>query len=184
MFKTKTDAHGDLARLKARLVACENEQVFGVDYQLTFAAVMDMSMVKILIALAATWGVLAKHGDIPNAYVKAKKESHLEIFLQIPQGMDIDQETMNKLGVSSKNELSLELCKSLYGLKQAGRLLSQLLYAKLCDAGFTQCVSNMCLYWKLDGKGIVVVGVYVNDLLVTGTNAAAVDCFFEGLSSL
>ena len=32
VFKTKTDAHGEIERLKARLVACGNEQVFGVDY--------------------------------------------------------------------------------------------------------------------------------------------------------
>ena len=42
---------------------------------------MDMSTFKVLLALAATWGVPAKHGDILNAYVKANKESHLEIFL-------------------------------------------------------------------------------------------------------
>ncbi|CAH0473990.1 unnamed protein product [Peronospora belbahrii] len=48
--------------------------------------------------------VPAKHGDIPNAYVKADKESHLEIFSQIPQSMDIDEATMKDLGVSSKND--------------------------------------------------------------------------------
>uniref|UniRef100_A0AAV1U887 Integrase catalytic domain-containing protein n=1 Tax=Peronospora matthiolae TaxID=2874970 RepID=A0AAV1U887_9STRA len=76
---TKTDAQGDLEQLKARLVACGNEQVLGVDYTLTFAAVMDLSTVKVILALAATWGVPAKHGDIPNAYVEADKEPHLRI---------------------------------------------------------------------------------------------------------
>ena len=42
----------------------------------------------------------------------------------------------------------------------------------------------MRLYWKRDEKDIVVVGVYVDDLLVIGTDAAAVDRCFEGLSSL
>ena len=67
VYKTKIDAHGDLESYKARLVACGNQHVFGIDYQLTFAAVMDMSTVKVIIALAATWNVPAKHGDIPNA---------------------------------------------------------------------------------------------------------------------
>uniref|UniRef100_A0AAV1TE28 Reverse transcriptase Ty1/copia-type domain-containing protein n=1 Tax=Peronospora matthiolae TaxID=2874970 RepID=A0AAV1TE28_9STRA len=48
---------------------------------------MDMSTVKVLLALAATWGVPAKHGDIPNAYVKADKEPNLEVLLQVPQAM-------------------------------------------------------------------------------------------------
>ena len=73
--------------MKALLVACGNEQVFKVDYQLTFADVIDMSTVKVILALAAIWGVPAKHGDIPNAYVKADKEAHWEILLQVPQEM-------------------------------------------------------------------------------------------------
>ena len=62
-----------MERHKARLVDCGNEQVFGVDYALTFAAVMDMTPVKVILALAATWGVPAKHGDVPNAYVKQRR---------------------------------------------------------------------------------------------------------------
>ena len=77
MFITKTNAHGDLERLKPRLVAYGNEQFFGVGYLLTFAAVMDMSTVKVLLALAATWGVPAKHGDMPNAYVKLIKSLNM-----------------------------------------------------------------------------------------------------------
>ena len=78
VFKTKTTADGGLYWHKARLVACGNEQVFGVDYALTFAAVMDMITVKAILALAATWGVPALHVDVSNSYVKAEKELHLE----------------------------------------------------------------------------------------------------------
>ena len=84
VYKTKRDANGELKRYKARLFACGNEQVFGCDYNITFAVVMDMSSVKIILALARKWRVPAKHGDIPNAYVKAEKEPELRIFLRIP----------------------------------------------------------------------------------------------------
>ena len=184
VFKTKTDAHGYLERLEARLVACGNEQVFGIYYHLNFAAVMDMATVKVLLAFVATWGVPAKHGDIPNTYVKADKESNIEILLQVTQAMEVDESTLKKLGAASNKELALELRKRLYGLKQAGRLWSHLLDAKLCSAEFTQCVVDICLYWKRDGNDTVVVGVYVDDLLATGTGAAAVDRFFYILASL
>uniref|UniRef100_A0AAV1VG86 Reverse transcriptase Ty1/copia-type domain-containing protein n=1 Tax=Peronospora matthiolae TaxID=2874970 RepID=A0AAV1VG86_9STRA len=42
----------------------------------------------------------------------------------------------------------------------------------------------MCFYWKRDGDDLVVVGVYVDDLLATGTSAAAVERFFASLASL
>ncbi|CAI5725092.1 unnamed protein product [Peronospora effusa] len=42
----------------------------------------------------------------------------------------------------------------------------------------------MCLYWKQDGSDLVVAEVYVDDLLATGTNAAAVDRYFTSLGNL
>ncbi|OWY96471.1 Pol Polyprotein [Phytophthora megakarya] len=37
----------------------------------------------------------------------------------------------------------------------------------------------MCLYFKYDGPDTVVVGVYVDDLLVTATREELVDKFFR-----
>uniref|UniRef100_A0AAV1UCR1 Integrase catalytic domain-containing protein n=1 Tax=Peronospora matthiolae TaxID=2874970 RepID=A0AAV1UCR1_9STRA len=124
---TKTDADGAIQRFKTRLVACGNEQVHGVDYGLTFAAVMELSTVKVIIVLALRWGVPARHGDIPNAYVKADKEKHLDIYLAIPQEMKIQDGTLRQFGVQDKLHLALKLKKSLHGLKKAGLLWSLLL---------------------------------------------------------
>lgn len=78
----------------------------------------------------------------------------------------------------------LRLAKSLYGLKQAGRLWSQLLHNHLLAACFTQAISDMCLYFKHDGPDMVVVGVYVDDLLVTATREELVGKFFEDMAAL
>ena len=50
VFKTTHDAEGDIERLEAILVACGNEQVFGVNFGVTFAALKDMSRVKTVFA--------------------------------------------------------------------------------------------------------------------------------------
>nr|CCA24594.1 PREDICTED: copia proteinlike putative [Albugo laibachii Nc14] len=184
VFKTKTDGDGSIERFKAPLVACDNEQVFGVDYGLTFAAVMELSTVKVLLILALRWGVPARHGDIPNAYVKEGKEQQLEIFLAIPQGMIVVESVLNKLGVDTKDKLALRLKKSLYGLKQAGRLWSQLQHANLVDAGFTRCLTDMCLYLKHQDSETTIVGVYVDDLLVTVSKIILVREFFDEMRSL
>lgn len=55
---------------------------------------MDLSTVKVILALAASWGVPAAHGDILNAYVKAHKKPYLRIFLQLPRGMRVSEETL------------------------------------------------------------------------------------------
>uniref|UniRef100_A0AAV1T6C9 Uncharacterized protein n=1 Tax=Peronospora matthiolae TaxID=2874970 RepID=A0AAV1T6C9_9STRA len=47
-------ADKDLGRHKARLVACGNKPVIDVQYTLTLAAFMDMTTMKVILALAAT----------------------------------------------------------------------------------------------------------------------------------
>ena len=118
VYETKTDADGAIEQFKARLVACGNERVYGVDYGLTFSAVMELSTVKAILVIALRWGVPARHGDIPNAYVKADKEEHLDIYLAIPQGMKIQDGTLRQFGVQGKSYLALKLKKSLWA--QAG----------------------------------------------------------------
>ena len=60
---------------------------------------------------------------------------------------------------------------------QAGRLWSQLLHNKLEEDGFSRCATDMFLYYKRMGNDMKVVGVYVDDLIVTATTAALVQGF-------
>lgn len=71
---TKTNANGYNERYKAWLVVCGNEELFGVDYNLTFAAVMDLATVKLIVILSRRCNVSARHGDVRSAYVKTEKE--------------------------------------------------------------------------------------------------------------
>lgn len=66
---------------------------------------MDLLTVKVILALAAAWVVPAKHGDISNAYVNDNKEGNLQIYLKMPQGMSVSDETLREQGVKSKAEM-------------------------------------------------------------------------------
>lgn len=54
-FKMKTDAEGQVECFEDRIVFCGNEQKIGVDYFIVAAAIMDMSTVKIVLALDLFW---------------------------------------------------------------------------------------------------------------------------------
>nr|CCA15801.1 hypothetical protein TcasGA2_TC004282 [Albugo laibachii Nc14] len=164
VLKTKTDANGDVERYKARLVTCGNEQLSGVDYTLTFAAVMDLSTVKVILVLSRRWNVPARHGDVPNAIVNAENEPHYDVYMKVPKGMKID-------------EMDLKRCR-------ANDLIKLELLLKLCKAGFTQCTTNICLYFKKDKDELTILGVYVDGLLATGISRDAVDKFFKVISAL
>ena len=116
------NASGSIERYKARLVAGGDDQVLGRDYNLTFAAFLDMTSGKIIHAVARLWNVRARHFDVPSAYLKAYKEEEIEIYMRVPEGMTISDDQLRKLNVTNAGETCLRLIKSLYGLKQAGRL--------------------------------------------------------------
>lgn len=98
--------------------------------------------------------------------------------------MVVPEEVLRACGVNSYKKLALRLKKSLYGLKQAGRLWSQLLHARLVELGFTRCITDMCLYHKRDGNDMTIVGVYVDDLLVTASKPDLVEDFFVTMNIL
>jgi hypothetical protein len=174
VFKLKLDADGAIERYKARLVARGDQQIEGVNYQDTFSPVMDMTTARIIFALGILWGNPPRHGDIPVAYTRASPEENLEIYMHPPQGMKFTAEE----SASGGNKPVLKLMKNIYGLKQAGRLWHPMLSAKLLELQYKQSSVDMCLYFKVNNTTNILVGVYVDDLLVTSNDAALIEEFF------
>ena len=112
--------------------------MLGRDYNLKFAAVLDMTSGKIIVAVDRLWDVRASHFDVPSAYLKAYKEEEIEIYMRVLEGMTISVDQLRRLNVTDASDTCLRLIKGLYGLKQAGLLCNQLLDQTLNDAGFAQ----------------------------------------------
>ena len=67
-------------------------------------------------------------------------------------------------------ELGLLLLKSIYGLKQAPQLFNQLFHEALISLGLTQLKSEPCVYFSVRNGLFLLVGVFVDDSLITGTD--------------
>jgi hypothetical protein len=119
---TKKKSDGSIERYKARAVACGNEQVYGRYYDIVFSAVVDMTVIKLLMAIAVTWNVDAIHADAPNAYVQAELGEDYDLYMELPMGMRLTREMLIDSKVDRGDVVVLKLRKSLYELKQAGRL--------------------------------------------------------------
>ena len=61
-----------------------------------------------------------------------------------------------------------KLVRSLYGLKQAPKQWHQKFDNALLSYGFTVCMSDKCLYWKLLNDSYVILCLYVDDILIFG----------------
>lgn len=71
----------------------------------------------------------------------------------------------------------LHLIKALYGLRQAPRAWYTKLDSSLLGLGFRRSDSEHAVYLRGDGVHRLVVGVYVDDLVITGGNASDIDKF-------
>jgi IS30 family transposase len=157
IFSIKHNADGSINRYKARLVAKEFTQSYGVDYEETFAPVAKLNSVRVLLSLEANLDWPLHQLDIKNAFLNGELEE--EVYMQIPSGLE-SPGTANMV---------CRLRKSLYGLKQSPRAWFDRLTKVVKQDGFVQCQTDHTMFVKhsLDGK-IALFIVYVDDIVITG----------------
>jgi hypothetical protein len=142
-------------------------QQAGVDFDEVFAPVARMESVRMLLAAAAQEGWFVHHMDVKSAFLNGELKE--EVYVQQPPGFV----------AAGHEEKVLKLNKALYGLRQAPRAWNVKLDSSLQVKGFTRCASEHGMYTRGAGEARVVVGVYVDDLIITGANSAVVEKFKE-----
>ena len=155
VFNIKMNPDGSIKRYKARLVAQGFSQTYGVDYFDTFAPVVSINSVRLLLALATIHDWDTRQLDIETAYLNADVKE--DIYMRCIPGYHIPANCVLKLN------------KSLYGLKQAGKNWHDHVSQFLLDIGMTRSSIDPCLFLfhRSDGK-IALLSIYVDDILITG----------------
>jgi hypothetical protein len=85
--------------------------------------------------------------------------------------------------IPSKEGKVLRLRKALYGLRQELRVWNAKLDSTLKGMGFGQSPHEAAIYRWGNGGNALLVGVYVDDLVITGTKDAKVAAFKEEMKA-
>jgi hypothetical protein len=115
-----------------------------------------MESVRLLLALAAQEGWKVHHMDMKSAFLNGDLKE--EVYVRQLAGFIITDQEGNVL----------RLRKALYGLRQAPRAWNSKLDDTLKKMDFIQSEHEHAMYRRSHDDDILLVGVYVDDLVIMG----------------
>ena len=158
IFKKKMKTDGTIDKYKARLVIKGYKQREGLDYFDTYSPVTRITSIRMVLAIAAIRNLEVHQMDVKTAFLNGNLEE--EIYMEQPEGF-----------IAKRQEKKVcKLVKSLYGLKQAPKQWHQKFDHVILDSGFKINECDKCVYVKDTPDGYVILCLYVDDMLIAGSN--------------
>ncbi|GJW05368.1 retrovirus-related pol polyprotein from transposon TNT 1-94 [Tanacetum coccineum] len=171
-FWVKLDEFGGVLKKNARLVAKGFRQEEGTDFEESFAPIVRIKAIRIFVANTAHKNIIVYQIDVKTAFLNGVLRE--EVYVSQLEGF-VDQDHPNHV---------YRLKKALYGLKQAPQAWYNLLSKFLLTQKFLKKGAvNPTLFTRKEGKDILLVQIYVDDIIFASTDPAHCDTFAEIISS-
>ncbi|GJU25002.1 retrovirus-related pol polyprotein from transposon TNT 1-94 [Tanacetum coccineum] len=187
IYKVKLDELGGILKNKARLVARGYRQEEGIDFEESFAPVARIEAIRIFLAFVAHMNMVVYQMDVKTAFLNGLLRE--EVYVSQPVGF-VDQDNPNHM---------YRLKKALYGLKQALRACSKsssslslksfksqqydLLSKFLLSQEFSKGTVDPTLFIRRQGKDILLVQIYVDDIIFASKTHELCDQFSKLMCS-
>ncbi|GJT92471.1 retrovirus-related pol polyprotein from transposon TNT 1-94 [Tanacetum coccineum] len=165
IYKVKLDELGGILKNKARLVACGYRQEEGIDFEESFAPVSRLEAIRIFLAFAAHMNMVVYQMDVKTAFLNGNLRE--EVYVSQPNGF-VDPNNSNHV---------YKLKKALYGLKQAPRTWYAMLSSFMISQDFSKGSVVPTLFIRKEGKELLLVQVYVNDIIFAASTPELCDQF-------
>jgi hypothetical protein len=142
-----------------RFVARGFSQVEGIGYEETFAPVAQYTSIRMIISLVASMGWRLHQMDVKTTFLNGEIEE--EVYIEQPKGFLVHVQKSHVY----------KLKKDLYGLMQAPHAWYEKMDGFLMSLGFNKSVVDPNLYYHSVGDECLILVLYVDDLLLTGSES-------------
>jgi hypothetical protein len=170
VWKNKEGENGMVVRNKSRLVAQGYSQKEGIDYEETFAPVACLEAIRILLPFAMAKRFKLFQMDVKSAFLNGVIEE--EVYVKQPPGFKSEKYPHRVY----------RLKRALYGLKQAPRAWYGRLRGFLLSRGFVMGTVDRTLFLLKHGNDLLVVQIYVDDIVFSGSSHNLVAKFEDEMS--
>ncbi|GJR57846.1 retrovirus-related pol polyprotein from transposon TNT 1-94 [Tanacetum coccineum] len=137
----------------------------GIDFEESFALIARIEAIRIFIANVAHKNMTVYQMDVKTAFLNGVLSE--EVYISQPEGF-VDQDHPNYV---------YRLKKALYGLKQAPRAWYDMLSKFLLSQKFSKGAVDPTLFTRKEGKDILLVQIYVDDIIFASTNPEFCELF-------
>jgi hypothetical protein len=168
IFIVKQNLDGIVDRLKARLMAKGFTQTYNLDYTETFSLVAKLNSICIIIFLAANLDWPLHQLDVKNACLHGDL-TETAYMAQPPR-------------LESKGKCVCHLKKS-DGLKQSPLAWFDKFSKAIVSQGMTCSQADYFVFYKKTRTGIVILVIYVDDIIITGSDKEDIQILIKHLSS-
>ena len=124
-----------------------------------------------LISIAAIFGLEIHQMNVKTIFLNGELDE--EIYMEQPEGFS----------VPGQEQKVYKLVKSLYGLKQTLKQWHEKFDKEILSSGFKTNECDKCVYTKSTQKGFVILCLYVDDILIIGSNHEMIQSTKRVLSS-
>jgi hypothetical protein len=102
--------------------------------------------------------------DVVTAYLYGSLDT--DIYMRVPEGLKLPESNNSK----PREFFSIKLRRSLYGLKQSGRMWYNRLSEYIMKEGYKNHATCPCVFIKRSKNGFAIITIYVDDLNIVGTS--------------
>lgn len=151
-------------KYKARLVIRGFTQIYGIDYDQTYAPTTSTLVVLLLMCIGGIRNATMATFDVTAAFLEGHND-YVQ-YCRLPADLYED-----------KVPLRVRILRSIYGEKQAPKLWNDRLNDVLLQVGFDRCPVDPCLYYFRGELGFILISIHVDDGLTIASCRGVIDDF-------